>query len=1175
MKPKKLKIMGLNSFIEEQEIDFSALTERGLFGIFGPTGSGKSTILDAITLALYGETSRETNEFINTSLNALTVSYEFEIGLGNSRKTYLAERCTKRDKKGGYKTSYARLIEKGEEDTVIAEGASQVKNTVEKIVGLNSVDFTRSVVLPQGRFSEFLKLTGSERRNMLERIFGLERYGKKLMEKVRRCKSGYNEELNILTGELKGFQNISEDALNNEKQELKKLKSEEKKLKEEKNKFDSEYETYKGIWELVQELESLIPVKQDLDKRLPEIEEKKIKLQKIKEAINVSPFIQSAEETEKKIDANNGGLSILGKKLEEAAKEFSKIDAEYKNAEQCKNNELPELIKQETNIAHAIDLSLKAEAVKKEREKLLSQYTNKDSEHDRLKKQLTLLIDQREQMTLKLQSNEKRLLEIKVSPEYRDKVLNALKLQEELAQYTKGKNELEIRIKQKEQFVVSEETRFNLTIKDKELKEKEIEAVSLEKKELDSLNLEDNQSLLAKQSLVSKIRERLNEVIQYEAKKEALDKKLKTLRKDKEQKEKSLSDVSSVLENYNTKLQDLVEKINQNEMASKAANLAKELKEGEPCPVCGAIHHLRLAEASSIEDMEELVFEKNKLEAEVENQKEILRKLQFELFGISKEEEHADIEFKEVLSTLKDDDSAALEKQRCILENEFNELKDKTERFFKQKNDVDSRFTKLKDEKADIEKGGARLEESILKEKQIISELKEEIKNLAVSCENTQNSIKELKKELEVSDIKVKVDEIRSFEKETEEINKNCIELRNKIETIDRSKDDIKNNINAIESAIAEIVTIGKEKRLVIDSYEEEIKKICNNKKPAEYMNNVKERITLITSEEERLRKQRDFIQNEQQSVLEKKLIAEQNGKNLELLLKEQTNKLDDCLKENNFKDKEEAQEWLPFKFEASVIEKQISDFDENYKNIVNEIKRLEAKLQGRTIDKAFFEDFQKRMEENELLLKVKNGEVAIKEESIKNIELQLESLKVLLNKKKELEHKLSILEDLDKLIQGNKFVEFAAMNHLKYISIEASQRLKSITSGRYALELDYSGNFTMRDDFNGGVIRAANTLSGGETFLTSLSLALALSSQIQLKGSAPLEFFFLDEGFGTLDSELLDTVMTSLEKLHSDKLCVGIISHVEELKNRVPVKLIVEPSVSGKGGSKVRIDYT
>lgn len=1175
VKPKKLKIAGLNSFIEEQVIDFSALTERGLFGIFGPTGSGKSTILDAMTLALYGETSRETNEFINTSLNALTVSYEFEIGLGDCRKTYLAERCAKRDKKGGYKTSYARLTEKGKEEKVIAEGASQVKSTVEKIIGLNSADFTRSVVLPQGKFSEFLKLTGSERRNMLERIFGLERFGKRLMEKVRRCKGGYSSELDMLNGELKGFQNVSEETLKNEKQEFNKFKNEGKKLKEEKKKFDNEYEAYKNIWELTQELESCKPVKQDLDKKSPEIEKLKFKLQKIKASQNVFPFIQSALETQKKLADNNEELLDLNKKLEEITKEFSEIEAEYKIAEQNKNNELPELIKQETNITHAIELSVKSEDIKKEREKLLSQYNQKDGELGSLKKQLSSLVNHREQMTQKLQLNEKRLLEIKVSPELRDKVQNGLKLQEELAKCLKDRNEIEAKIKQKDKFISSEEAKYISIKKNKESKEKEIEAAALAKKELENMNLADNQNLLDKQNSVSKIRERLNEVKQWETKKETLDKKCRELKESKKQKEKSLSEVNSILQSSNSRLQELTEKINKNEAANNAASLAEGLKEGEPCPVCGAVHHIKLAEVSAYYNMKEHLLEKNKLEAEIENQGEILRKLELELFGIKKEEEHAASEYNEISAVLREDSSAGLEKQKYILENEFNELKGKAEDFLKQKNESENKFNKFKDEKASIEKEEARLEESILKEKQNISELKEEEKILAVNCETVQNSISELKKELDIPDIKIKLDEIKNNEKETEEINKDCIKLRNEIEASERSKDEIKTSINKLESAIAEIVTVGKERRSVIDSYEEEINKICKGISPVEYMNTVKNRISFITSQEEKLRNKKDFVQNEQKNILDKKLIEEQNGRNLVLLLKEQDSKLENCLRENGFENKEQAQEWFPFRLEAENIEKQISDFDESYKNIANEIKRLESKLQGRTIDKEFFQDFQKRMEENELLLKAKDGEIAVKEEAIKNIEIQLEKLKLTLKKKHDIEHKLSILEDLDKLIQGNKFVEYAAMNHLKYIAIEASQRLKSITSGRYALELDYSGNFTMRDDFNGGVIRSANTLSGGETFLTSLSLALALSSQIQLKGSAPLEFFFLDEGFGTLDSELLDTVMTSLEKLHSDKLCIGIISHVEELKNRVPVKLLVEPPVSGKGGSRVRIDYT
>lgn len=80
MRPIRLELTGLNSYIDKQVIDFEKLIERGLFGIFGTTGSGKSTILDAITIAMYGNISRNTKEYINSVCDKAIISYEFEIG---------------------------------------------------------------------------------------------------------------------------------------------------------------------------------------------------------------------------------------------------------------------------------------------------------------------------------------------------------------------------------------------------------------------------------------------------------------------------------------------------------------------------------------------------------------------------------------------------------------------------------------------------------------------------------------------------------------------------------------------------------------------------------------------------------------------------------------------------------------------------------------------------------------------------------------------------------------------------------------------------------------------------------------------------------------------------------------------------------------------------------------
>ncbi len=114
MKPKVLKITGINSFNEEQIIDFSNLLSKGIFGIFGDTGSGKSTIIDCITLALYGKIVRHRNkngDFININRNDAKVEFEFSIKDGQIRKNYYILRQFKREKEGNITSKVARLID--------------------------------------------------------------------------------------------------------------------------------------------------------------------------------------------------------------------------------------------------------------------------------------------------------------------------------------------------------------------------------------------------------------------------------------------------------------------------------------------------------------------------------------------------------------------------------------------------------------------------------------------------------------------------------------------------------------------------------------------------------------------------------------------------------------------------------------------------------------------------------------------------------------------------------------------------------------------------------------------------------------------------------------------------------------------------------------------------------
>ena len=163
MRPIWIKIKGLNSFLEPQEIDFQELTGEGLFGIFGPTGSGKSSILDGITLALYGTTARNSTNFIHVSTDKALVDYIFSVKTKEIH-TYRVTRGFKRSKEGSIRSDGARFLEILEDrEEVLADKVGSVNEKCREVIGLSKEDFFRTVVLPQGKFSEFLKLDGMEK----------------------------------------------------------------------------------------------------------------------------------------------------------------------------------------------------------------------------------------------------------------------------------------------------------------------------------------------------------------------------------------------------------------------------------------------------------------------------------------------------------------------------------------------------------------------------------------------------------------------------------------------------------------------------------------------------------------------------------------------------------------------------------------------------------------------------------------------------------------------------------------------------------------------------------------------------------------------------------------------------------------------------------------------------
>lgn len=148
--------------------------------------------------------------------------------------------------------------------------------------------------------------------------------------------------------------------------------------------------------------------------------------------------------------------------------------------------------------------------------------------------------------------------------------------------------------------------------------------------------------------------------------------------------------------------------------------------------------------------------------------------------------------------------------------------------------------------------------------------------------------------------------------------------------------------------------------------------------------------------------------------------------------------------------------------------------------------------------------------------------------------------------------------------LRSNGFERWLMAGALTELVDGANALLSQLSAGGYSLHSDESGTFSIIDHRNADEIRSVATLSGGETFLVSLALALSLAETLAAKGGSGLDAILLDEGFGSLDDESLDTVASVLEELTGRGLMVGIITHVKELATRAPVRYEVTKEPAG-----------
>ncbi|WP_297979278.1 SbcC/MukB-like Walker B domain-containing protein, partial [uncultured Capnocytophaga sp.] len=239
-----------------------------------------------------------------------------------------------------------------------------------------------------------------------------------------------------------------------------------------------------------------------------------------------------------------------------------------------------------------------------------------------------------------------------------------------------------------------------------------------------------------------------------------------------------------------------------------------------------------------------------------------------------------------------------------------------------------------------------------------------------------------------------------------------------------------------------------------------------------------------------------------------------------------------------------------------------IQEFYVHYKVIQEHIAQLERKFS----ENSFNIDIYLKIEEN---FTSKEGEMKSANEICIKLDTELRQLEKSFEEKKEIikevefyRQKNENIKLLDNIFRGQGFIQYISSIYMQQLCEYANERFRQMTRGQLSLQVNENNEFEVVDYLNEGKTRSVKTLSGGQAFQVSLSLALALAESVQSEAITKRNFFFIDEGFGTQDLDSVNIVFESITKLLKENRIVGIISHVEELKERIPISLTITKDI-------------
>ncbi|WP_067933836.1 AAA family ATPase [Alicyclobacillus kakegawensis] len=1261
MKPIELRIRGLHSFREEQVIPFAELAQDGVFGIFGPTGSGKSSILDAMTLALFGSVTRadhNTRGILNHAEDRLAVAFEFAIGRAQDRRRYRVERAYRRRDEVAVQNVRSRLVEVTDGgDVVLADKDSEVTARVKDILGLELDDFTRAVVLPQGRFAEFLNLRGADRNRMLQRLFALERYGDRLMQRLRERWDERRLQHEAVVNRQQGLGDASPEALAAAREAEAQAALAEAVCRQRLDKLSAEYDEARRLRAAQAELAQVQAGIAEHQRQAESMQQLAGRLARAAAAEAVWPVVEAQQTAALEADAARTQLAAAETAWDAAHAREQALRSQSEAAKQRLAQQQPALAERRHRLTalqqserELLDLRQRLAELDERRRAMDRAWADKTTAERHLRQQLQAAEHQAADAEAKLAASRvpiplRQALQAAKDGEgrYQQAAAQARRAEQRVRQREEAKDAAAAQLAR----LRAEQERVEQAWREARA---QLEALA---PPLDEEELRQRQTRLAVSGRplweawrngLARWQERVQQCEQAKA---ACAKAQERLAEAERALERVLARQREA-----QRLQGEAVWVDRLAMAQL---LAEGLQEGDPCPVCGSVHHPQLAvpagaaHVAGLAAMETAAAALRMAQDELDQAQARVRADQQELAVAASQYESIQQAAREQAVELADVykkvtaawpewenpagigrakvpaagangaagagdeagdgvfglepgprpvhlDAAACQAFAAFLNLEHQRLQELSRGL----EDWRQRQAAWEAQLAQREEARRQVQERLARAEAVLSVAEAEWQRARADAEEASAALCAAWRQWCGSLAAAGWPGSEAADENEDDINQATYAGA----WLAQAVADVEERDRQMEAANQELMEarqVQQEVQPKLEAVSAELQSLAEERRRAEWQTQdwvakaddlaavldretggrpIAEALAELATQAERLTAAVEQAEaelaaaSEQLGRLDKERTAwHTRVETATARLETAAAALDAALADAGFASIGDVADARFTDTEQSEARARLQAYEDEGRRLAEERRRLLATLDGRFVDDDAWEAICQAQREAEEALSVATRELGRAEEAARDVERRHAEWTRLEEQRRALQAELDNLQTLRQLFSGNKFVEFVAQEQLELVARMASDRLHQLTRGRYALEVAADGRFVMRDDFNGGVRRPVTSLSGGETFLTSLALALSLSTQIQLRGRHPLEFFFLDEGFGTLDAERLDVVMSTLERLRLEQLTIGVISHVPELRARMPRRLIVQPAEPAGRGSRVRLE--